>query len=196
MSVSRGTSICGGVLAAGLMASAALGQVFTEANGLLITETGAGGVGARTLFRRDAIIAALPGMRIERATIVSEGESISVFLASDRRDILLRIHGEDGWVSMVEGLNPKVYGPGRTQIGMRFSRVGGQHVAYCAPGTEEWSGTVFCGHEPGANLWFAFLPRGWTGPDDELPPPEVLANAELVQIRWIRNPDVTPAGTE
>lgn len=185
MKIRRFAVLC--ALGAWLSCSGAYGQVFTEANGLRMTESGASGIDGHTLFRRDAIASALPGLGISRGRIEVAGESVPIFVATDRRETLLRIHGENGRVSLVEGVSPKVYGPppGRIRIGMLFAQIDGQHVAFCAPGADEWSGDVFCGREPGVSLWLVFRPRGDAGPQGELPTTEALQAAELVQIRWI-----------
>ncbi len=180
-----------------LLAGGAQAQLYTEANGVLMTPRGAAGVDSDTLFRRDAIANALPGLRITTTNVMQEDATIPVILASDRGEVLLRIYGRDGRVYSVEGLSRRVYGPGRTQIGMPFRRVSGQNLTYCTPGMEEWSGAVLCGAAPDATLWFVFQPTNYGGPDGELPPPEALSSAELVQIRWLAEPPaIMQAGTE
>jgi hypothetical protein len=180
-------------LGASLWAGGASAQLFTEANGVLMTERGAAGVDGGTLFRQDAIAAALPGMRITRSTVSGGGAATPVFLASDRGEVLLRIYGEEGGqVTMADGVSRKVYGPGRTQIGMNYARVNPSHLAHCARGEGDWSEAVFCGAREDTTLWFVFQPPpGAATGDGAATPPDALAEAELIQIRWTATPGQT-----
>lgn len=176
-----------------LSAGAAHAQLFAPATSVLMTPQSAAGVNSQTLFRQDAVVAALPGLRITQATVQDEGGPRTVFLASDGGEVLLRIYGgPDGRVSMAEGISRKIYAPGRIRVGMRFAQTPEGARAYCVRGEDRWAGTVFCGATENATLWLVFEPRGApTAGDGAETPPDALAEAELIQIRWSATPGLS-----
>src|SRR5690606_10953629 len=132
------------------------------------------GVNGQTLFRQDAIAAALPGLRITGSSVPDgEGGLRPVFLASDGGEVILRIYGgAGGRVSMADGISRQVYGPSRIRVGMAYARVPESQRAWCARGEGRWAGAVFCGTSEDATLWLMFEPRagGLPGDGAETPP--------------------------
>lgn len=173
-----------------LSAGAAHAQLFAGANGVLMTPQSASGVNGQTQFRQQSIVAALPGLRITQSTVQGAGGPREVFLASDGGEVLLRIYGgADGRVSMAEGISRQVYAPGRVRVGMRFAQVSEAQREHCVRGEDQWAGTVFCGAGADATLWLVFEPpAGAATGDGATTPPDALAEAELVQIRWSATP--------
>lgn len=169
-----------------MTAGAANAQLFAGANGVLMSPESAAGVNGQTLFRHESIVAALPGLRITGSTVLEDGRQRSVFLASDGGEVILRIYGgADGRVSFAEGISPQVYGPSRIRVGMEFARVPESQRAWCARGEDRWAGAVFCGAGEQATLWLVFQPpAGAVQGEGAAMPPDALAQARLVQIRW------------
>lgn len=54
----------------------------------------------------------------------------------------------------------------------------------CAPGLEEWSGKVMCYAPKTTNILYLFENEAYTGPDGEVPAPDVMADWQLASIVW------------
>lgn len=157
------------------------------AQGWEITSAGFGPFDPSTPYSGDAIAAALPGYQLAESELESEGMPYPVTMAAREGAenpliVVAAIPGSDAIFAVAvreEGLVSNALG----EIGETYAEAGFSGVS-CWPGAEERSGDVVCfdPRNPAVGYWLD--PAGYAGPDGELPPPDVLDQAVIYEIRW------------
>lgn len=140
-----------------------------------------------TPYTPDALAAALPGYTLVESQLESEGAPYPVTMAvpeggSEPVIVVAGIPDTDVIFAVAVREPGKVDNPAG-QIGQTFSEAGFESLT-CWPGAEERSGDVVCLDARNSAVGYWLDPQGYEGPDGELPPAEILADATIYEIRW------------
>lgn len=158
-----------------------------------IGESGFGGITVDTPFDRDAIARAVPGCRVTPTAASSEGGAIDTMVIKNGTQPLAQVFPDwQGAIFSVVVRSAAVRNRLGPSLGTSFGTVYGSGPApVCVGGVEEAAGRVLCPSVPEARLVYLF-DGSWNGPDDELPPPQVLAKWRLVAFLWRSMPFEDP----
>ncbi|HXH03485.1 MAG TPA: DUF1131 family protein [Candidatus Competibacteraceae bacterium] len=154
---------------------------------LVIGDNGVGGITRDTPFDPKAISQALPGLAVERAEATAEGIAYPVIrVLRDKHELLVLAPDlEQRHVGSLMSASPEVASSQGVTVGASFQQIyERQTPSACEAGVEEWSGMVFCPAPASNNVQLLFKGQ-WSGPDGNLPPPEVLRTWTVAQIWWL-----------
>ncbi len=149
-----------------------------------MTSSGIGPIGAGTPYSREGIGQALPGFELGNVTTMSEGE-VRQFLAAFKggmQQLQFEPGGPNGLIGRVHLVGQEAAGPNGERIGMTYAESGGRALD-CTAGSGDWTGMAIC-KTSDQRLAYVYAPEGYTGPDGQLPPRDVLVKSRLVRIIW------------
>ncbi|MEN0652765.1 MULTISPECIES: hypothetical protein [Hyphobacterium] len=140
-----------------------------------------------TPYTSGALAAALPGYDLVESELESEGSPYPVTMAVPRGAsepviVVAGIPGSDLIFAVAVRERDKIANPAG-RIGQTYGEAQFEGMA-CWPGAEERSGNVVCLDPRNSAVGYWLRPEGYEGPDGELPPAEILANAVIYEIRW------------
>lgn len=140
-----------------------------------------------TPYSQEAIAERLPDYQLVESELSTEGIPYPVTMAipegTDSPVIVVAgIPGSDLIFAVAVREQRKVANPAG-RIGQTYGEARFDGMA-CWPGAEERSGDIVCIDPRNAAVGYWLRPEGYQGPDGELPPADVLADAVIYEIRW------------
>ena len=152
-----------------------------------VSEHGVGGVTKNTLFNKEGLEDALPGLEIVEEMLATEDQQYPILKAYHKGEPVLTIIPNQStkkvysvWVS-----SNRVGNALGDRLGTRFETIYAPgKPANCQAGMEEYSGRVICTAPAGKHIKYLFEGH-WNGPDGELPPVKVMALWLLTRIIWV-----------
>lgn len=140
-----------------------------------------------TPYTPEAIGAALPGYELVESELETEGSPYPVTMAMPRGAsepviVVAGIPGAD-LIFAVAVREPGKIANAAGRIGQTYGEARFEGMT-CWPGAEERSGDVVCLDPRNSAVGYWLSPEGYEGPDGELPPADVLADAVIYEIRW------------
>ncbi len=152
----------------------------------LIADSGVGGLTEKSRYEYAAVSAALPGATVVNVVEYSEDTPVPALEARLRGERALLVFGNKrGLIDRVAVYTPQIATSKGTKVGTSFADAFEQEKPpKCARGIEQEAGQVFCPAAGFGRVHFAFKGR-WQGPDNEVPPADVLAGWHLATIIWV-----------
>lgn len=155
-------------------------------NTIVLSSKGLGAINADTPFNIHHITQAFSNLNVSQQTSFQEGEAYHVIRVAKGAKTLFTINptaDELGIYSVVVEDN-LIHNSLGHRLSTKYSNIYnfGQ-TEKCLPGQEELTGKTICYAPNVRNMMYIFTGR-WNGPDDEIPPEDVLAAWTLDAIIW------------
>ena len=152
-----------------------------------MTTSGVGPVGAGTPYSQQSLAAALPGFEMGTVKTISQGQlkHLQTAFKGGMQQLQFEPNASGRLVSRIHLVGQEAAGPNGERIGMTFREAGGIRQN-CQPGSNQWSRMALC-KSPDGSMTYVFAPQEYDGPENQLPPANVLAEAHLVRIIWEAN---------
>ena len=151
-----------------------------------VTEEGVGPITGITAFDPDAVSALLPGTTVSRQQITREGEEYPVIVVEENgaRQMEVVPDADERSVAGVIVFSPDIEDMQGVHVGSSYAEIyGGDKTPKCLPGTEEYSGHLFCPAADSTRIYYELAGK-WDGPDGKMPPDDVIRNWKVVAIHW------------
>jgi len=157
-----------------------------DSNRLSVSSKGVGPINASTPFNIHKITMAFPDYSVVEQLNFQEGESYPEISVSKGTKRLMSINPTLDLKSIYSIVieDNLVHNALKHRLGTLFTDTYTGTMAYnCQPGVENMSGKVLCMPPSGSNMLYLFAGK-WDGPDNKLPPSNVLYNWALDAIIW------------
>ena len=140
-----------------------------------------------TPYSQEAIAERLPDYQLVESELSTEGIPYPVTMAIPEEEdapviVVAGIPGSDLIFAVAVREQGKIANAAG-RIGQTYGEARFDGMA-CWPGAEERSGDIVCLDPRNAAVGYWLRPEGYQGPDGELPPADVLAEAVIYEIRW------------
>lgn len=140
-----------------------------------------------TPYTQEAVAERLTGYRLVESQLETEGMPYPVTLAipegADAPVIVVAAIPDSDLIFAVAVREEGRIGNAAGRIGQTYAEARFEGMA-CWPGAEERSGDIVCLDPRNSAVGYWLRPEGYAGPDGELPPADVLADAVIYEIRW------------
>lgn len=154
----------------------------SNADIVIVTAAGVGGLSAATPFTEAAIETAIPVGDVTTVTMATEEDTHQALAVFAEGMQVIQVLGAGGQVSEIHGVTQRVSGPNGEHIGMTFAEAR-PDPASCRVGTGNWVGMPICTARGAPNVHLVFALPGDRG-SATLPAAATLGTAVLQRIVW------------
>lgn len=188
--VSQITALTGVLLLSGCAGSGSFWSSLSPMNwfssSITAKSTGVGAITSLTPMKADTIKEQLDNRYTIRSGMQTEqGEIVTLFQGIDDNEVKIEVIGpENGNVSRIIVIDPKITTEWGTKIGSQFSDIYEKAFGSCKLGTlVKDQPTVECVAPESSHIIYSFNGK-WQGPEGLMPPDDELKNWEVSQIIW------------
>jgi hypothetical protein len=151
-----------------------------------ISENGVGPINDKTNFDRIKIGELFPKCIVEKITRATEGEEFPALQIIENGDVLFVINPDINRNSIfsIEIKSSRIRNESGPGIGCTYSQVFKDSLSSdCTAGNEGYSGFVLCRDIRSKHVYYLFSGE-YDGPDNELPPLNILRTWKIKEIIW------------
>jgi hypothetical protein len=168
-------------------------QISWAINPIVINQNSVGPITKNTPYDLKTLQRLLPNFEVKKSKSMSEGNSYDTIVAYSNNKpqftIVPKERNNKKTIYLISSKSNLLKDSIGTAIGATFSSVyAASKTPQCIPAQEEMSGLEMCASPHAKNIVYVFAKnKTWNGPDNTVPPLNVLKDWKLKEVIWMAN---------